>query len=512
MSVPPGLKGNFLLGHTFSFHSNTHELILKSNAAYPASPVISLNVLGRKVGLVLDRNLAERVLAGESSLRSDSEGKRSGSATDALPVDAAGSFGIKEGEPRLSHRSAYSSLLSSFFDPEQNILLMDEDEPERAAHRKQWDDIMEAAINTLFETEPEQPSKSSDGLPIRMQNCWAKKNLRDLIRRHITKWTDYPDKTLDLYESMKDLSQDIVLDIFLGLDPQSEENNHRTISSLSTQALRGQFAAPVPLRFGSYLTSQYSAGLDAQKRLDTLITQRITAGVCPYLQNQSARCRRDSPSQAGTLDLASHTSLFSSGLVVKAFASYLTSAMLQLYRPSEAGSSTLANKLATMESSQQQKLLASILTETERLCPPIIGVMRKVENHPLHYMDTRIPVGWDIWLYFPLINRSEKAYGKDGHVFKATRFVSSPDGSMPAPEPTTFGLGPKRCIGQSLIRRLADAVITEVLGLKEPSQSAPLAMSLIGDEGGIDASLRDFLGWNPEASAENRKWKALKQL
>lgn len=112
-------------------------------------------------------------------------------------------------------------------------------------------------------------------------------------------------------------------------------------------------------------------------------------------------------------------------------------------------------------------------------------------------MEMEIPVGWDVWLYFPLINRDTKIYGDDANLFRPERWK---DPNLA--EPMSFGRGGKRCIGREMVRRIGRLVLDEMTrdGLR------------VLIEGDVDGSLQDFLGWRDDTNGTKEGWKGVKQL
>jgi len=480
--LPPGDLGSSFVGNTFTFHSDAQSLILSSLASHPEAPIIRAKVIGRDVALVMDHAIAASVL--DHSTTQAKAGKERGKEVQ-----------VEDGEEkvttRFSHREAYKQLIGTFF-VEPNILLEDEDEPDRSAHRAQWDDHMDKILGS------EWPAIES--------------TLRTIIIKYRETWTTGP--PVDIYEACKDLSHDLVFRHFLGLDRHIDPQLFGRALALSDASSRGQFSVPVKANLGGMFESAYSKGLRAQEQFNGIVLERIEAGKCPFLNtslsdnttttttrattttdssspstSNSPAPSSSSPSSSSVSSIAkasaqSHTSMFSSSLVIKALSSYLTFAFLQTSR----------NPTAPLN---------DILLESERLSPPIIGVLRRVLDGPWRppiermEMEMEIPVGWDVWLYFPLINRDTKIYGDDANLFRPERWK---DPNLA--EPMSFGRGGKRCIGREMVRRIGRLVLDEMTrdGLR------------VLIEGDVDGSLQDFLGWRDDTNGTKEGWKGVKQL
>lgn len=206
--------------------------------------------------------------------------------------------------------------------------------------------------------------------------------------------------------------------------------------------------------------------------------------------------------------------MFSSSLVAKAFASLLTALLLQLYRRSSdtARDETLAESLARCgqrDPSEAMNRLDAIITETERISPPIIGVMRRVQVTPgltltgsQSVRAVGIPCGWDVWPYFPLANRDDSVF-QQADIFNAERYLAHPT----PPPPLSFGAGVKSCLGYDMVRLWLRTTAAAAIGLRGERSCA---ISMTFDEEGLDAGVRSWLGW--EESDRSTSWRSVKQL
>ena len=424
--LPPGDLGSSFVGNTFQFHQDAQSLILANLARHPGTPIIRAKVIGRDVALVIDHSVAVSLLD-QRTTGSPEEAKR----------------------PRFSHREAYKQLIATFF-TEPNILLEDEDEPNRPQHRAAWNEHMQNVLDEGW-------SEIDTGL-------------RRTVEGYKSKWT--AGDALDLYDTCKDLSHELLFGLFLGLDREVEPELYKQTLSSSGTSSRGQFAVPLRANLGGMFESTYSRGLRAQAEFNDIVSSRTSAGKCPFLKASFS----DSVSKESA---DSHTSMFSSSLVIKALSSYLTFALLQFARHPSANPDHL-------------------LQESGRLSPPIIGVLRRVLDNPWNATPAmQIPVGWDAWLYFPLINRDPNVYGSDSNLFRAERWEDSG-----LPDPMTFGKGAKRCLGRKMVFRIARLVL-EVL------REDNISVNVLGE---VDKSVQDFLGWIDDDKQRREGWKGVKQL
>ena len=361
-----------------------------------------------------------------------------------------------ESRTRFSHREAYKQLIGTFFS-EPNILLEDEHERDRPSHRAGWDD----QLSNLFGS-----------------NGWTaiETNMRSIVSGYRQKWVG--SSAVDLYEACKEISHDLLFYVFLGINQDRDRELFDRAMATSSTSSKGQFAIPLRANIGGMFESTHSRGLRAQAEFNEIVSERISGNHCPFLGDVATR-NDESKSGISHASLQSHISMFSSSLVIKALSSYLTFALLQ-------------------QAHHPHDSLDWLLLESERLSPPIIGVLRRVLDKPWKPTpNLEIPMGWDAWLYFPLINRDRKVYGDDANVFRADRWSTKG-----LAEPMTLGRGGKICLGKSLVRRIGKIVLEE-LGRDGVRCEV---------EGEIERSVQDFLGWTDDEVVRGDGWPGVKQL
>lgn len=456
--LPPGdISTLSTLSQSLSFHSSPESFISSrakidlsrsttegddSGALSPLPPIIRARILNRNVAVVSSYQICQDVLQAGSGLPY-------GCIKAAIPRNVIGidTFAV---------HPAYHQLMSDFFPP-PNVLLTDR--PDHAEKRNAWNGQLS--------------SLPTDATSI----------IREIAQDHFNFWCH--GGTVDIYDSMKDLSWRLLFAIFLQVSPA--DNEYSTIESLQETLLRGQFSLfPVTINT-PFWRSPRSKGVDARKKLQRLLSERITSmdGGCPILRQ-------------GKIDddeIASNTLLFTSSIAAKALASILTASLLNLFLFPAVPS--LASRVRGEDPSNRELLLDSILLETERLSPPVIGVMRRVHqdvifSSPEGLPPTLVPAGWDIWMYFVGAHREEGAYSL-AETFLPERFTSSD--TKPS---LSFGTGAKTCLGRDLVRQIVRSVATSVLDLD------------IKLEGSVNAEgVRGWLGWkanvNPAVFARDLK-------
>ena len=537
------------LNQSFSFHSSPESFISSrlqdlaiSDPEQLPSPagkkdIVVASILNRKVHIVSSYQLCRDTLEASSSASS------SNLTPSTITATAAGIFS-KDCNPRsldadiLVAGPAYHQLMSDFFPP-PNILL--EDGTTHAVHKKTWAD----QLSTF----------AYDSTP----------HICQITEKHISSLL-HPaaggaDGKVDLYETFKSLAWEILLSVFLDLSPSSSPEEFSQVESLQETLLRGQFSLfPVSINTRLWQSSR-SKGIKARKDLQVKlgeIIDRQDAG-CPFLK-QGTTSREDA---------ANHALLFTSSLAVKSLASLLTAFVLNLYLWRDRGhvymedgdgieevKGSTATSLAELIRSQgdldaQARMLRSILLETERLSPPVVGVMRRVQRdivlkpHQQSYpqseprtptstanrntnnsmndappppegsaMHHPVPAGHDIWLYLSGASRDPTIFGNDADLFRFDRYMSSPSSSSSStstsnkdfhsdsdpPPPLVFSAGPKTCLGMDLVRQI-------VLTVGKAMVDCGVEMAGRVEERGV----RGWLGWDVGVEPE---WvaKGMKQL
>ena len=347
---------------------------------------------------------------------------------------------------------AYHELMSDFF-PLPNLLLLD-GERHRCA-RGAWDEHLSA-----FPAD-------------------VKPAVREIVRGHIGPWlgSDGKGTSVDLYESMKELSWKVLLGIFLDLKPT--DKMYSTVESLQETLLRGQFSLfPVAVNT-PFWRSPRSKGIDARRKLQSLLQQRISSqnNHCPFLKQ----------GKVDKVEISSNVLLFTSSIAVKALASLLTASLLNLFLSPD--DESLASQLRGASVENRDLLLKSILLETERLSPPVVGIMRRVQKSIVIASSdgqpaTLIPSGWDVWLYFVGAGRDETVY-ELADKFLPERFIAT-DGLTPG---FAFGGGEKACLGRHVARQIIHAVAETLLEEN------------LRFEGSLTAQgVRGWLGWETDVS------------
>ena len=442
------------LSETFAFHSSPETFIASrvlafqaqhdtTNASEDPRPAVHAKILNRNVAVISSHAQITHILSSSS----DNEDE----------------------EPAFIATKAYEQFMAPFY-PSPNLLLSDGQE--HAKMRTPWE-------------------RQMGNLRSRTQQF-----VKEASERHFESLLG---SQINLYESLKTLIWKILLGLFLKLE--EKDALFREIEKLQEDLLRGQFSLfPVSVNMRIW-QSPRSRGVAAKEKLQKLIVERLkkVESACPF--------HVQSESQKG-MDLeqvANHLLLFTSSLAVKGIASLLTAYLLNIFLL-ERGDVPLVQEVMSLEGDERERLMHSILLETERLSPPIVGIMRRVSRDTVisstspSGADVLIPKTWDAWLYFVGGGRDPKAFGKTAGHFVPDRFLSSETSDSAIG--LAFASGPKLCLGQEMVRDICLTVARTMLadGLKL--------------KGEVQArGVRAWLGWEDGDDVPPGEWaKDMKQL
>lgn len=434
--LPPGGESSTrsTISQSLSFHASPHLFLSHSKTEAPWPLALTAKILNRDVAIVMSFNHCRNILGGQEEPQSSED---SIVTTRDRQKPTSFSFGALP---------AYRQLMVDFF-PQPNLLL--QDAPEHKPRREIWNENMLRICH------------DSSGM------------LSEIAREEVTNWK--LGQEFDLYDQMKELGWRMLLAVFLDLRPTDPQ--YKEVVKWQEDLLRGQFSLfPVSINT-PFWRSARSKGLDARRKLQATLKKRVDTmrPQCPF---HSAK------EEISQDELASNALLFTSSIAVKAVASLLTASLLNLHIFSVEPS--LASQLRASTPETRESLLDSILLETERLSPPVIGVMRRTQEdivlhqgHEAGDPGTLLPEGWDAWLYLVGANRSESVFPQ-ARSFVPDRFVGGG-----VPPSLTFGSGDKTCLGRDFVRQIIRTVASTMIDAG------------IGLRGSVDREgVRGWLGWD----------------
>ena len=453
--------------------------------------IVRAEILNRNVHIISSYRLCKTILCASEATEDDTD------VLAPLPVAESNQLSANRGASTLPPGTfavgpAYEQLMAAFFPP-PNLLLKDAEE--HTEHKETWErsftDVAKASVPLIREMTLKAfvvPFKKVQG-----------------------------DQQLDLYETLKTLSWDILFAVFMGLS-RDDADTFRSMENLQETVLRGQFSLfPVSLRT-PFWTSARSRGLKAAQDLGPAIRSQLRScwdrsstrkgrkPACPFTDRVTPTGSPGEPLSED--DIVSNARLFTSSIANKAVASLLTAFFMNLFlwrdksKPHE-GESIASFIAGQNDPSTKEAVLQSVLKETTRLSPPVIGVMRRVtqtvcinEAAGIDGTSHVIPAGHDAWLYFAGANRDPSVFDNPRN-FCWDRF-------MQFDEPTdcgiTFGLATKRCLGGQLTHQICLTVAQTVI-------DSGLSIDGYVEEEGV----KEWLGWQSGAGAEHMA-RDLKQL
>ncbi|MCJ1284954.1 hypothetical protein MMC26_004291 [Xylographa opegraphella] len=455
------------LNQSLAFHASPESFIstrlqnlaatdpaLVSSAA-ARHKIIQTSILNRKVHITSSYRLCESVLLGGGGIALDGPGG-SDAAVFLKGDSKISSDGTQDDVETFAVCPAYHQLMADFFPP-PNILL--EDGRLHATSKERW--------KQQLSTFP------ADVTPL----------IQAITQAHLSTFRQGP--SIDLYENLKDLCWKILLGIFLDLGPEDEA--YSTIEGAQESLLRGQFSLfPVAVNM-PFWQSPRAKGIRARQDLLPMLRAQVEKQKpsCPLLRQQ----------KIGTDEMSSHCLLFTSSIANKALASLLTATIMNLFLfPSP---TPLATIVRSHPPEMQGLLLESILLETERLSPPVVGVMRRVQKYiqlsvPESEERHPVPAGSDVWLYLAGANR-DRAVFSDAEKFVFDRFMASE-----IPRGFAFGFGYKSCLGGELVHQIISVVAKVMIDAD---------ITLHGNVS--DHGVKGWLGWEtgvpPSAFASDLK-------
>ncbi|KAL8713445.1 MAG: hypothetical protein Q9225_006771 [Loekoesia sp. 1 TL-2023] len=388
---------------------------------------------------------------------------------------------------RASAESAYEDLMAPFFPP-PNLLLSDL--PEHTAMKEHWQTRMAGLSGALRSV------------------------IVDITRKHFQETLH--EESVDLYECMKSLSWKLLLRIFIAGADGCKVTSAELLKyeNLQEDLLRGQFSLfPVSVTT-SLWQSPRAKGLAARKELQALFKTHVERSMtgCPFAM-------RDADEKA---DVANHLLLFTSSLAAKALASSLTALLLNIYvfpyhQPNGEKSSLAREIVCLQDESQRDALIRSIMLETERLSPPVVGIMRRTKEDVIleslqgKGTPTLVPKDWDLWMYFVGAARDPAVFGKTADSFVPRRYYDLAPGPSETKEGFAFGTGPKTCLGRDMMRGVASLVVKSCLGIPTDGSNSNRGVRLETNADDIPTGVQAYLGWQQDV--EPMVWaKDMKQL
>ena len=449
------------LTETFSFHASPERFITSRVLAFRKSKPALIDSRTPIQAKILNRNVA--VISSYDHVR------------QLLYDETIASH--------LSSRMAYDELMAPFFPP-PNLLLLDP--PDHSMLKEAWQERMKKLVGAI------------------------KPLIKGITEEHLRRISS--GSNIDLYENMKSLSWRILLSVFVAdsSDQALDKDDADKIESLQEDLLRGQFSLfPVSVNTRIW-RSPRSKGLQARRDLESLLASKVVRGRCPFIVNDSNEGR----------DIANHLLLFTSSLAAKALASLLTALILNIYLfKGKDRHSSLSMEIRKIEDhAQRSDYINSVILETERVSPPVVGIMRRntqeillkdqlSRNKEQATPPTLIPKDWDLWIYFVGAARDPGVFGDTADSFVPLRYVNLSLQERSNQEGFAFGAGTKICLGRDLMRTVAMTLVETCLGLEigaaENGVSAESLVIFAKDVATMPLGVQAWLGWQSNVKPED---------
>ncbi|XP_028391412.1 uncharacterized protein LOC114516204 [Dendronephthya gigantea] len=251
--------------------------------------------------------------------------------------------------------------------------------------------------------------------------------------------------SIAVYDHFKQLTTQMCLSMFLGLDCKTSMEETQKIAALTVTHWHGLISVPISLKIGNFASS-YGLAMEAQKHLLEVIKQRLP---------QSKDCLLSTMNDVGFRDieeLSRHMLLFVSALVPKALSSLLTSCCLELAKPH--------NAARRLRATTDDEYLDKVLLEVKRLWPPFLGG-RRIAKKSVVLDGFHIPKGYSV-AYLTRSANIDPSVFKNPEKFLPERWEEI-DAQQKRSRVFTFGFGPRNCIGEHCIGRILHIIMKRLL-------------------------------------------------
>ena len=262
-----------------------------------------------------------------------------------------------------------------------------------------------------------------------------------VVEKHLSQWIK-SGSLKSLYKSSKDLSQEVLCELFLGMS--LEEAKKQGFTEQITNQFRG--CESIPVEGIPLVTSSFEAGVSARKKLAALVLQRLESGKAgPLAKHLLKRCE-----SSNIKEVAKQVTFLLHGMVPKALASGLLYTWLDVTHYDQ------------KSLYKDDSFLQCAVLESMRL-HPAAGVMgrgvacTKFQGYELGKQHGE----WKAWIGITAANLDKAAYGPTARQYCPQRWAS--EDHIPPP-PLTFGHGARSCIGSGIAFSLihsATAYLTE---------------------------------------------------
>ncbi|KAK6322645.1 hypothetical protein J4Q44_G00074370 [Coregonus suidteri] len=236
---------------------------------------------------------------------------------------------------------------------------------------------------------------------------------------------------VSVYPLFKRLGTELVLGLFLNVNPEETPELFQDITALCTLHWHGIISAPVSVKVPLW-SSGFCTALEAKDKLMDIIKDKLECQRQGFVGSL-----RDLPLPDASC-ASQHLLLFISALIPKALASLLTSFTLVL---SGAGKEEIRNRARA-----DPDYLYYVLLEVQRLWPPFIGG-RRIANQDTTLGGFHVPKGYAAMYISHAIHRDPEVF------HQPEDFLPERWGGRNAGQEhllCSLGNGPRNCIGVQL--------------------------------------------------------------
>ncbi|PVD30443.1 hypothetical protein C0Q70_09709 [Pomacea canaliculata] len=275
----------------------------------------------------------------------------------------------------------------------------------------------------------------------------CEEDIKRIVQYHVA--TLDANLPLCVYTFFKEVVTEICLSLFLGLDFHKSLEETKNVLTLTTAHWHG--ITSVPLQFkvpGTSHASTYSHALEAKEKLLKIIQAQRHSTSQRFLKQFEEVASYDQD-----MFVNNHLLLFSSALVPKAIASLLTSFAIEL--------GTADHISLQSELKLKPDLKSSIFQEVLRLYPPFLGG-RRIARKDVVVDGYRIPQGHAV-VYITYTAHRDAQVFQEPETFHPERWLGSR--SDCDKHLFNFGLGPRKCLGQELVWKIVDVVVSELMAV-----------------------------------------------
>ncbi|KAF0294237.1 putative cytochrome P450 120 [Amphibalanus amphitrite] len=259
--------------------------------------------------------------------------------------------------------------------------------------------------------------------------------ITERVTRHWLEQLD-SDRPVDLYAAFKQLSMELNLAVFLGLERRERGADVAAVTDIATTHWHGLYALPVSVSVPFTTSSSYKQAMDAKEQLLTLADQMLRDDA------QSAFIESLKLAVEDPETRRNHLLLCASAMVPKALASLLTSAIV--------ASPQWKERYVSDDGDISDDDLTCVLLEVQRLYPPFFGGRRLVTRDAQvgEYLVSR---GQAV-VYGTAAAHRDPAVFPNADTFDPERWRTSNKNDQD--KLFCFGGGPRACIGQKMYQHI----------------------------------------------------------